>query len=387
MESKTAARLAAEIRAAGFEVTEGVGGTGIVAVLENGPGPLVMMRADMDGLPLEEKTGLLHASTVRQERGPDDIVPVMHACGHDVHITSLVGTARFMSANLDRWSGTLMLIGQPAEEIGSGAKAMKADGLWERFGKPDYALGFHVAAGLETGKLDAVLGSPNSGSDSVDILIHGVGAHGASPHAGIDPVVLGSQIVMGLQTVVSRELPPREAGLITVGSFHAGTKHNIIPDSAMLQLTVRNDNYETRRLLLDGIRRVAENMGRVAGLPDDKLPEMTIKHTTPPNMNHKGLTRRLRAAWADALGDDVFNEVKRQSMYGEDFAYYGVDPAIPATYFAVGGTTREELDAAANGGPPVAPHHSPLFKIDPEGSVRFGVETTVLALMELLQAE
>lgn len=387
LEHETAARLAGELRDAGFEVTEGVGGTGVVAMLENGPGPLVMMRADMDGLPLEEKTGLTYASTVRQERGEDDIVPVMHACGHDVHITSLVGTARVMSRSRDRWSGTLMLIGQPAEEIGSGARAMKDDGLWERFGKPDYALGFHVAAGLETGKLDAVMGSPNSGSDSVDILIHGVGSHGASPHASIDPVVLGSQIVMALQTVVSREMPPREAGLITVGSFHAGTKHNIIPDSAKLQLTVRNDNYETRQLLLDGIRRVAENMGRVAGLPEDKLPEVSIKHTTPPNMNHLGLTRRLRAVWADAFGDGIFNEIKRQSMYGEDFAYYGVDPAIPATYFAVGGTPLTEIEAATAGGPPVAPHHSPLFKIDPEGSVRFGVESTVLALIELLQAE
>ncbi len=385
MEVKTAARMAQELRAAGFTVTEGVGGTGVVAVMENGPGPMVMMRADMDGLPLEEKSGLSNASIVRQERGKDDIVPVMHACGHDVHMTSLVGTARIMSGSREKWSGTLMLIGQPAEEIGSGAKAMKADGLWDRFGIPDYALGFHVGAGLEIGKLDAVLGSPNSGSDSVDILIHGVGAHGASPHAGIDPIVLGAQIIMALQTVVSRELPPREAGLITVGSFHAGTKHNIIPDSAFLQLTVRNDNFKTRKLLLDGIRRVAENMGRVAGLPEEKLPEITVMHTTPPNMNHLELTRRLRRVWGQAFGDNVFNEIKRQSMYGEDFAYYGIDPAIPATYFAIGGTKSEDLVAAASGGPPVAPHHSPLFKIEPEDSISFGVEATVIALRELLQ--
>ena len=278
-----------------------------------------------------------------------------------------------------------MLVGQPAEEIGSGAAAMKADGLWDRFGKPDYALAFHVAAGLPTGKLDAVLGSPFSGSDSVDLLIHGVGAHGASPHAGIDPIVLGSQIVMGLQTIVSRELPPREAGLITVGSFHAGTKHNIIPDSALLQLTVRNDNFETRDLLLAGIQRVAENMARVAGLPEDKLPEMTIKHTTPPNMNNIGLTRRLRDVWSKEFGGDVFNEIKRQSMYGEDFAYFGNDPDIPTSYFAVGGTNIEDIEAAASGGPAVAPHHSPLFKIEAEESVMLGVEATVLALRELLQ--
>lgn len=385
LEFNTAERLAEELRAAGFVVTEGVGGTGLVAIMENGTGPLVMMRADMDGLPLPEKSGLEYASVAFQEDQQGKQVPVMHACGHDVHMTSLVGTARIMSESRSDWSGTLMLIGQAAEERAGGAKSMKADSIWERFGQPDYALAFHVSAGESIGKLGAVLGSPSSGSDSVDILIHGIGAHGASAHQGIDPIVLGSQIVMALQTVVSRDLPPREAGVITVGSFHAGTKHNIIPDTAYLQLTVRNDNFETRRILLEGIERVAKNMGRVAGLPEELLPEVKVLSTSPPNMNDVILTRRLRTMWGAAFGDDVFADEKRQGMFGEDFAYFALDPYIPSTYFSIGGSSPTDIMKRDAGQITIAPHHSPLFKIEPEGSVRFGVEVTVLALRELLQ--
>ncbi|MFT5139383.1 MAG: amidohydrolase [Lysobacterales bacterium] len=385
LEIKTAERLAEELRAAGFEVTEGVGGTGLVAIMENGTGPLVMMRADMDGLPLAEKNGLPYASVVFQEDQRGNKVPVMHACGHDVHMTSLVGTARIMSASKSGWSGTLMLIGQAAEERAGGAKSMKADRIWERFGQPDYALAFHVSAGDSIGKLGAVLGSPSSGSDSVELIIHGIGAHGASAHEGIDPIVLGSQIVMALQTVVSRDLPPREAGVITVGSFHAGTTHNIIPDKAHLQLTVRNDNFETRRILLEGIERVAKNMGRAAGLSEDLLPEVKIVSTSPPNMNDVMLTRRLRTLWANTFGDHVFADERRQGMFGEDFAFFTVDPYIPSTYFSVGGSSPTDVHANNAGQIKIAPHHSPLFKIEPEGSVRFGVEVSVLALRELLQ--
>ncbi len=386
MEVKTAARLAEEIRAAGFDVTEGVGGTGIVAMMENGPGPLVMMRADMDGLPVPEKSGLPYASTATQIDWDGNKVPVMHACGHDVHITSLVGTARYMAASRDTWSGTLMLIGQPAEERVGGAKNMMKDNLWERFGKPDYALAFHVASGVPTGKLVAVVGAPMSGADTVDIIIHGVGAHGASPHRGIDPVVLGAEIVLALQTVVSRELAPREAGVITVGSFHAGTKHNIISDEAHLQLTVRNDNLETREVLLAGIKRIAENMGRVAGLPEDMLPEVIVSdESVPPTVNDPELTQRLRAVWSKELGEDIFFESKRQGMGAEDFPYFTTDPYIASTYFAVGGTPQADFDAEEAGGPSVPSHHSPLFKVKGEESVRLGVEATVIALQNLLQ--
>ena len=386
MEFKTAARLAEELRAADFEVTDSFGGTGVVAIMKNGPGPLVMMRADMDGLPVPEKSGLPYASTATQIDWDGNEVPVMHACGHDVHITSLVGTARVMAATRDTWSGTLMLIGQPAEERVGGAKNMMKDDLWKRFGKPDYALAFHVASGVPTGKLVADMGSPMSGADTVDIIVHGVGAHGASPHRGIDPVVLGAEIVLALQTVVSRELAPREAGVITVGSFHAGTKHNIISDVAHLQLTVRNDNLETREVLLAGIRRIAENMGRVAGLPEDMLPEVIVSdESVPPTVNDPQLTQRLRAAWGKQLGEDIFYESKREGMGAEDFPYFTTDPYIASTYFSVGGTPQADFDAEKAGGPSVPSHHSPLFKIRPEESVTLGVEATVIALRDLLQ--
>ena len=386
MEFKTAKRLANELAAAGFEVTEGVGGTGIVAIMKNGPGPLVMMRADMDGLPVQEKSGLENASTARQKDWNGNEVFVMHACGHDVHITSLVGTARQMANSRDDWSGTLMLIGQPAEERVAGARAMMKDDLWLRFGQPDYALAFHVSSALPTGKLGVTVGSPYSGADTVDIIIHGVGAHGASPHAGIDPIVLGSQIVLGLQTVVSRSLPPREPGVITVGAFHAGTKHNIISDRAHLQLTVRNDSHEARKLLIDGIKRVAVNMGRVAGLPEDKLPEVIVSEEwVPPTINDAALTTELREMWGEALGTDVFYQGKRLGMGAEDFPFFTTEPYIPSTYFAVGGTPQAAFDAAEAGGPPVPSHHSPLFKIEPEASVKLGVEATVLALQKLLR--
>jgi hippurate hydrolase len=386
METQTAARLAEELRQAGFVVTEGVGGTGVVAMLENGPGPLVMMRADMDGLPVSEKSGLPYASKATQVDWDGNEVPVMHACGHDVHITSLVGTARAMVASRDAWSGTLMLIGQPAEERVGGAKMMMEDGIWKRFGKPDYALAFHVNSMVPTGKLVAVVGSPYSGADTVDIIVHGIGAHGASPHSGVDPVVLGSQIVLALQTVVSRTLAPREAGVITVGSFHAGTKHNIISDRAHLQLTVRNDNPESRKILLDGIKRVAENMGRVAGLPEDKLPEVIVSdESVPPTMNDIELTNNLREVWRARLGDDIFYEKKRKSMGAEDFPFFTTDPYIPSTYFSVGGTPQADFDRENAGGARVPSHHSPLFRISPEPAVTLGVEATVHALQELLQ--
>ncbi len=386
LEIQTAKRLAKELRAAGFEVTEGVGGTGLVAMMENGPGPLAMMRADMDGLPVKEKSGLPNASIAMQEDWDGNLVPVMHACGHDVHMTSLVGTARRMAASRTAWSGTLMLIGQPAEERVSGADQMMNDGLWRRFGQPDHALAFHVFSSIPTGKLGVTEGAPFSGADTVDITIHGVGAHGASPHRGVDPVVLGSQIVLALQTIVSRTLAPREAGVITVGSFHAGTKHNIIPDRAHLQLTVRNDNLETRKILLDGIKRVAENMGRVAGLPEDKLPEVIISDEgVPPTVNNAALTRRLRAVWQERWGEDVFFEQKRLGMGAEDFPYFTTNPYIPSTYFIVGGTPQSDIDQEKVGGEPVPSHHSPLFKIDAEASVRMGVEATVTGLMALLQ--
>ncbi|SFV16094.1 amidohydrolase [Pseudoduganella namucuonensis] len=387
METKTAARLAQELRAAGFQVTERVGGTGVVAIMKNGPGPMVMMRADMDGLPVEEKSGLPNASKVTQKDREGNLFPVMHACGHDVHITSLVGTAHQMAARKSQWSGTLMLIGQPAEERVGGAIAMMKDNLWQRFGKPDYALAFHVSSPHELGKLEVLEGSPYSGADTVEVEIHGVGAHGASPHTGKDPVVIGAQIVMGLQALVSRDLPPREPGLITVGSFHAGTKANIISDKAVLQMTVRSESPAARKLLLDGIRRVALNTARAAGVAEDKLPTVReVDDPAPPTVNDIPLTRRLKQVWLEKMGADIMDaEAPRLGMGAEDFPGFTTSPYIPSVYFRVGGTPRAALDAAKAGGPPVPGHHSGIFKITPEQSVRTGVEATVIALMDLMK--
>ena len=386
VENETAARMAKELKAAGFEVTTGVGGTGVVAIMKNGEGPLVSMRADMDGLPVEEKSGLEYASKATQiDPITGNEVAVMHACGHDVHITSLVGTARRMTAMKDQWSGTLMLIVQPAEERVIGAKAMVEDGLYERFGTPDFGLAFHVSSGIEAGKISVTDGSPYAGADTVDITIHGVGAHGASPHAGKDPIVLGAQIIMALQTLVARELPPRDPGVVTVGSFHSGTKHNIISDKAVLQLTVRNTSLETRKTLLDGIKRIAENMGRVAGLPDDKLPEVVVsEESVPPTINDAKLAQRLRAVWVDKMGESILSEKPNKGMGAEDYPFFTTDPYIPSVYFAVGGTPEADFEAAANGGAPIPSHHSPLFKVTPEPAVTSGVEATVLALLNLM---
>jgi hippurate hydrolase len=385
MEHQTSARLADELASLGFTVHRGVGGTGIVALMENGEGPLVMFRADMDGLPVEEKSGLSYASQAKQVDPNGDEVFVMHACGHDVHITSLVGTAELMAAKRDQWRGTLMLIGQPAEERVMGAAAMRADNLWERFGQPDYAMAFHVASVLPTGMVGASTDSPYSGADTVDIYIPGVGAHGASPHRGIDPIVLGSQIVMGLQTVVSRSLPPRRPGVITVGAFHSGTKHNIISDLAHLQLTVRSESAADRTLLLDGIRRVAENMGRVAGLPEDRLPTVIVSNeSVPPTLNDKALTERIMAVWDDHFGTGTVFSGERLGMGAEDFPVFTVDPYIPSLYFAVGGTPAADFARERAGGEPVPSHHSPLFKIEPNASVTLGVEASVTALLALL---
>lgn len=386
VEVETAARMAVELHDSGFEVFENVGGTGVVALMKNGDGPLVMMRADMDGLPVEEKSGLPNASK-KTQKDPitGNIVPTMHACGHDVHITSLVGTARQMASRKDAWSGTLMFVVQPAEERAAGAKAMRADGIWDRFGTPDYALAFHVNSNNVAGKINVSEGSPYAGADTVDIIIHGVGTHGAHPHRGKDPIVLGSQIVLALQTLVARELSPRAPGVVTVGSFHSGTKHNIISDRAHLQLTVRNTSEETRKLLLDGIRRIAENMGRVAGLPEDKLPEVIIsEERVPPTTNDAALARRLKAAWASAMGEETVIDLPTTGMGAEDFPFFTADPYITSVYWAIGGTPEADFERAAAGGPPVASHHSPLFKIAPEPSVRAGVQSTVVALLELM---
>lgn len=385
-EYKTAARMAQELRAVpGMVVTEKVGETGVVGVLKNGNGPVVLVRADMDGLPVQERSGLANASTVRQV-GVDGLeMPVMHACGHDVHITSLVGTARQLAALKDRWKGTVVFIVQPAEERVGGAAAMIKDGLYTRFPKPDYALAFHVAAELETGKIAASEGIQYSSADSVDIRVPGIATHGAAPHLGRDPVYIASQIVVGLQSIISREKGPLDAGVITVGAFHSGAKHNIISEFADLQVTVRANSKDVRDKLIASIERVAVGIGRAHGLPEDKLPIVKVTESTPVTVNDAALARRLNGAIANALGADVVVPFRQTNMGAEDFAFF-VDPQfkIPGYYFAVGGTAPEWIEAAKNGGKPVAGHHSPLFRIDPEPSVRLGIEAMTAAVLDLL---
>ena len=387
VEHRTAKIMAKELRAiGGIEVTEGVGGTGVVGVMKNGQGPTVLVRADMDGLPVKEASGLPYSSTVRQKTREGAEMPVMHACGHDVHITSLIGTALRLAAMKDRWKGTVVFVVQPAEERVGGAKAMIQDGLYTRFPKPEYALAFHVTSGLATGKVTASESIQYSSSDSVDLTVHGVGAHGAAPHTGKDPVYIASQIVVALQSIVSREVMPLSPAVITVGAFHAGSKHNIISDRADLQLTVRSNDEKTRAQLLAAIERVAKGVARTHGIPENKLPEFKVIEGTPTTSNDAALSARLNAALARGMGSEAIVPFEQTSMGAEDFAYL-VQPqhGVKGYYFAVGGTPQAAIDAARAGGPPVPSHHSPLFKIDPEPSVRLGTEAMTVAVLDLLR--
>ncbi|MES2753179.1 MAG: amidohydrolase [Pseudomonadota bacterium] len=385
-ETRTAARMAAALRAVpGLTVTEKVGGTGVVAVLKNGAGPTVLVRADMDGLPVEEKSGLANASKARQV-GIDGVeAPVMHACGHDTHIVGLLATARTLARLKDRWAGTIVFIVQPAEERIGGAKAMLADGLYTRFPKPAYALAYHSDSEKLAGTVSASEDIQYSSSDSIDITVPGVGAHGASPHTGKDPVYMAAQLVIALQGLVSRERQPLYPGVITVGSFHSGLKHNIISDEAKLQVTVRANDEATRAQLIAGIRRVARGIGELNGMPADKLPVVTQVEGTPTTINDAALARRLNATIAATLGAGRVIPFQQKGMGAEDFAaFVAPDTGVKGYYFAVGGTPQAAFDAARAGGPPIPSHHSPLFKVDPEAVVVTGAIATTAAVLDLL---
>ena len=384
LENRTAAKMATELKAAGLEVTTGVGGTGVVAILKNGKGPLILIRADMDGLPVEEKSGLPYASKAKQVGEDGKEYNVMHACGHDTHITAMIATARRLAATKGQWSGTLMFVVQPAEEGVRGAKRMMEDGLYQRFGKPDYALAFHVAAELETGKVSAAEGIQYSSSDTLDVRVPGIGTHGASPHLGKDPVYIASQIVTALQSIDSREISPLKPVVVTVGAFHAGSAYNIISDEANLKLTVRANDEETRAKVIALVERIAVNIGKAHGLPDN-MP-VTVKHFsgTPTTNNDPALARRLNAVMKRALGEGAVVPFEQQNMGAEDFAYFvGADTGVPGYYFAVGGTTPERIAAAKAGGPAIAGHHSPLFQIAPRESITVGARAMVAAVLDL----
>lgn len=387
-EEQTSRRMTEELRACGFEVTEKVGGWGVVGVLRNGPGRTVLVRADMDALPVRELTGLPFASRVKATDDSGKEVPVMHACGHDVHMTCWTGTARVLAAERGRWQGTLVFIAQPAEERGGGARAMLADGLFERFPKPDLSLALHCSADLPAGQIGITPGGMTASVDNLDIVVHGVGGHGAQPQATKDPVVIASQIVLALQTIASRETHPLDAVVVTVGSFQAGTKHNIIPDQARLQLTVRATREETRTRVLDSIRRISRGIGLAAGLPEDLLPEVILgDEFTPVLLNDEAFTRWLRGRLETVLGKDAVSE-RPPSMVGEDFARYGMtEERRPICMFWLGVVPEAKYRQAQENGAALPSLHSPFFRPDATLAVRTGAKALVMGVLEGLQVK
>ena len=384
-ETRSAARMADEARRLGFTVTNGVGGTGVVAVMENGPGPVLMLRADMDALPVEEQTGLPYSSQVRATSLAGVESGVMHACGHDTHMTAWMGTARRLVELRDRWSGTLVMIGQPGEELGLGAKAMLDDGLFTRFPKPSHVIAFHDSAMLPAGTIGYTPGPALANVDSVDIVVRGVGGHGASPHTTRDPIVLASRIVSSLQTLVSRELDPLDSAVVTVGSFHSGTKHNIISDEARLQLTVRSYTPEIRRQLLDGIARISRGEAIAAGIPEDRMPQISIEENyTPATVNTEALTRSTAALFTEHFGAERVREV-RPIMAGEDFSQFHLaDRNIESLIFWVGGVPQAQWDAAQRDGTVLPSLHSPFWAPEPDATISTAVEAMVVASLGVL---
>lgn len=386
-ESETAAHLAGMAREMGFEVTEGVGGTGVVAVMENGPGPVLLMRADMDALPVREQTGLPFASEVVATTDEGIESPVMHACGHDTHMSAWVGAARQLAEMRDQWSGTLVAILQPAEERGAGARMMLEDGLYERFPKPDYAIAFHDSASAPAGTIGVVSGWAMANVDSVDITVHGVGGHGAYPHTTRDPIVLGSRIVGALQTLVSREVDPQQPAVVTVGAFNAGTKHNIISDEATMLLTVRSYTDEVREQLLSGIERIARAEGMVAGLPEDRWPTVTRRDEyTPAVFNTPDLTGRLEQLFTTRFGEDRVL-AGEPVMGGEDFSrYWRADrDNIQSVLFWVGGVPQDQWEAAEAGEVDLPSLHSPFWAPDAEAVISTASEALVVAALDILR--
>ena len=386
-EQKTAERLAKELREAGLEVTEGVGGYGLVALMRNGEGPTVMIRTDMDALPVEEQTGLPYASTRRHQEKSGQSVPIMHACGHDIHMSVFIGTARRMAAMKDRWSGTLMMIAQPAEEKGLGARLMIEEGLFDRFVRPDYNLALHVYSELPSGTVAVPSGYSFANVDAVDISVYGRGGHGAYPDSARDPVVLAAQIVIALQTIVSREVSPQEAAVVTVGTIHGGEKRNVIPEHVELQLTVRSYSDETREKVLDAIKRIAINQARSYGMPEERLPQVHMKKQAPAVYNDPALSRRIHEHFEEVLGSEQVKSI-RPAMIGEDFAHYGrVEPRIPSLMFRLGAADPAAYERAKQQQTSLPPLHSPLFAPPPEATINTGIEAMTEAAFLLLEKQ
>lgn len=386
-EVNTSAKLAVEARKLGFKVTEKVGVTGVVAVMENGPGPVLLIRADMDGLPVPEQTGLPFASKAKGVSATGVETSVMHACGHDTHMTAWVATAKRLAAMKDQWSGTLVMILQPGEETSEGAKAMLADGLFTRFPKPQYALAFHDSASLPAGTIGYTSGPAAATVDSVDLLVKGLGGHGAVPQATKDPIVIASRIVGTLQTLVSRELDPQDAAVVTVGSFQAGAKHNVIPDEAKLLLTVRTYNDKARELMLGGIARIARGEAIAAGVPEDKMPVVTVQRetSTPAAINTPEFTARMAGFFATRFGKDRVTAVP-PPMVGEDFGRYrDTDKSIQSLLFWVGGVPKAKWDAAGGDPTRLPSLHSPFWAPEAETVISTATEAMTAAALDILK--
>lgn len=384
-EARTAGIVAKELRALGFEVTEKVGGFGVVAVMKNGSGPTVLVRADMDGLPIKEMTGLPYASTAPAKDVAGKEISTMHACGHDVHTTGLIGTARVLVSLKEQWSGTLVLIGQPAEEVTAGARAMLTDGLYTRFPVPDYALALHTDGDNAAGRLSTIEGPVYANVDSIDILVRGIGGHGARPHSTRDPVVLAAEIVTMLQTIVSRELKPGTPAVVTVGTIHGGARRNIIGEEVKLELTLRCYDEAVGDHLIASIRRICENLGRAAGLPEDRLPVVTVAVARNAVTNNDvALTRRVDGVFRSWFPADRIYQ-STPATYGEDFTEYGrTKHRVPLCIFWVGTADPKLLAECQRTGQLVPSNHSPQFAPVPEPSIKTSVTAMSAAVLDLM---
>ena len=380
-EQRTSARMAEELRKLGYEVTAGVGGTGVVGVLRNGKGPTVLLRTELDALPVEEKTGLPYASNATGVNPQGQAVPVMHACGHDVHMAGWTGAAALLARMKDRWRGTVLMIAQPAEETVQGARAMIADGLFVRFPKPDFAVAVHDSSDLPAGKVYFVPGPAMASVDSVDVTIFGRGGHGAKPDTTVDPVVIAARTVLAFQTLISREKDPLEPAVLTVGSIHGGTKYNIIPDEVKLQITLRTFNPEVRKLLLSGIERVAKTEAASARAP--KEPVVKVSESQDSTYNDPALTKRLAATLAKQLGAENVQEI-RPEMVAEDFGEFGKAAGVPSVQLRVGAVEPSRYEAAVKGGTPLPSLHSSGFAPDRERTIKAAATVLTLSAIDLL---
>jgi hippurate hydrolase len=395
-EQRTSALVAKELKAAGCEVTDHIGkydkpgltGYGVVGIMKNGDGPVVLVRTDLDALPVEEETGLPYASKVTTKNDKGDEVHVMHACGHDVHIATFIGVARALAKLKDQWQGTIVFVGQPAEEAVGGARAMLKDGLYTRFPKPNFALGFHDNAQMEIGHIGVTPGYTYANVDSVDVTVRGIGGHGAYPHKTKDPVVLSAEIINQWQTIASRENNPLDPIVITVGSIHGGTKHNIIPNEVKMQLTVRTYKSDVRERVLAAIERIAKGCAVAGGWPSDKLPDVKVRRDefVPATYNNPEVTNRLIGVWKSSLGEQNV-EIVDPTMGGEDFAEFSLpDHSIPAVDFHVGAVAPEKIAASKKpGAPPLPSLHSSKFAPVPEPTIRTGLIAMTNAVLDLMK--